>query len=124
MEIWKLGLDRPRVLLRLEGAAVFLLALILYRELAFGWLWFVLCFFLPDLSLLGYRVGPRFGAVAYNALHNYVLPALLWGTGFVAENRSALALGLIWAAHIGADRALGFGLKYHEGRRATHLQRL
>lgn len=124
METWNLGLDRPGVLLRLEGTAVFLLALILYRELALGWVWFLLFFFLPDLSLLGYRLGSRFGAVAYNALHNYVLPALLWVAGFVAENRSALALGLIWAAHIGADRALGWGLKYREGRQPTHLQRV
>jgi hypothetical protein len=111
-------------LLRLEGAAVFLLALLLYRELAFGWLWFVLLFFFPDLSLLGYFAGARLGAVLYNSVHTYVLPAGLWASGFVLESRLAMALGLIWAAHIGADRALGFGLKYAEGRRPTHLQRV
>ncbi len=124
MGAWKLELQRPGLLLRVEGIAAFLLAILLYRELAFGWWWFVLLFFLPDLSLLGYFAGARLGAVLYNALHTYVLPAALWGTGFVLESRGAMAVALVWAAHIGADRALGFGLKYAEGPRPTHLQRV
>jgi hypothetical protein len=33
-------------------------------------------------------------------------------------------LGLIWLAHVGADRLLGYGLKYPTGFRDTHLQRV
>jgi hypothetical protein len=111
-------------LLRLEGAAALVLALLLYRELAFGWLWFVLLFFLPDLSLLARFAGPRIGAVVYNSVHTYILPAGLWAAGFVWESRVAMAVGLIWAAHIGLDRVFGFGLKYSEGLHRTHLQRV
>ncbi|GBD31668.1 MAG: hypothetical protein KatS3mg081_1409 [Gemmatimonadales bacterium] len=124
MGTWNLGLRGPGLLLRLEGLAAFLLALLLYRELAFGWLWFALLFFFPDLSLVAYLAGARLGAVFYNSVHTYVLPAALWAAGFVLEIRVGMALGLIWAAHIGLDRALGFGLKYASGPRPTHLQRV
>jgi hypothetical protein len=33
-------------------------------------------------------------------------------------------VALIWLAHIGLDRALGYGLKYGSGFRDTHLGRL
>ena len=35
-----------------------------------------------------------------------------------------LAVALVWCAHIGFDRALGYGLKYAAGFRETHLGRL
>ena len=31
---------------------------------------------------------------------------------------------IVWAAHIGADRMLGFGLKYPTAFKDTHLQRV
>jgi hypothetical protein len=33
-------------------------------------------------------------------------------------------IALIWANHIGIDRMLGYGLKYAEGFRFTHLGRI
>lgn len=100
------------------------LALLVYRELGASWLLFVLLFFLPDLSLLAYFAGARWGALLYNTVHTYTLPAVVWAAGFIGESRLMMAAGLIWAAHIGIDRLFGFGLKYPEGRRPTHLQRL
>jgi hypothetical protein len=35
-----------------------------------------------------------------------------------------LGVGLIWCAHIGFDRALGYGLKSPEGFRFTHLGKI
>ncbi|MGQ7476239.1 DUF4260 family protein [Streptococcus suis] len=32
-----------------------------------------------------------------------------------------MASGLIWLAHIGWDRAFGYGLKYESGFKHTHL---
>ncbi len=34
------------------------------------------------------------------------------------------AVGALWALHIGADRALGFGLKLPSGFADTHLGRI
>ncbi|KKB35215.1 hypothetical protein QY97_01956 [Bacillus thermotolerans] len=35
-----------------------------------------------------------------------------------------LAVGLIWSAHIGMDRAIGYGLKYSTHFKDTHLNRV
>jgi hypothetical protein len=35
-----------------------------------------------------------------------------------------LAVALIWIAHIGFDRLLGYGLKYISDFKHTHLQRV
>ena len=44
--------------------------------------------------------------------------------GFVSGLPAAMAGALIWIAHIGFDRALGYGLKYATGFRDTHLGRI
>jgi hypothetical protein len=114
---------RPAVLLRVEGAGVFLLALLVYRELGISWILFAALFLAPDLSILAYLGGSRVGAVIYNAVHTYAGPLALYASGFAAARLPLMALALVWAAHIGIDRMLGFGLKYASGFRDTHLSR-
>jgi hypothetical protein len=114
-------LSRPAVLLRLEGAAVLALAVLLYRELGASWLMFVLLFLLPDLSIAAYLGGPKVGAAVYNAVHTYVLPAGIYAFGFVTARPVAMLVAVVWAAHIAGDRLLGFGLKFRTGFRDTHL---
>jgi hypothetical protein len=82
----------------------------------------------PDLSFAFYLFGPRAGAVAYNAAHSTVgafALALTSQSGLsIAGFGSASVLfpiALIWFAHIGFDRALGYGLKYASGFWDTHL---
>lgn len=108
-----------RWLLRLEGLAAFALALLLYSHADNSWLLFAALILAPDLSMIGFLAGPRIGARAYNALHSYIGPLLLAG-GLMLLDRS-LALPLIWTAHIGFDRTLGYGLKYPDGFATTHL---
>ena len=114
----------PRTLLRLEGLAVLGGALIAYDQSGAGWGAFALLFMLPDLSMLGYLRGARTGALLYNAAHSYLGPAVLTAFGALAPQPVALTGGLIWLAHIGFDRMLGYGLKYPEGFGATHLGRI
>ncbi len=114
----------PRVLLRLEGAALAAGALILYRFAGESWLLFGLLVLTPDLSMLGYLAGPRIGAMAYNAAHTTVGPIALALIGLFVPSSPAIAIALIWLVHIGADRALGYGLKYADGFAATHLGRI
>jgi hypothetical protein len=118
-------LDRlPRRLLHLEGLAVLVAALTLYFDAGYGWLALVLLFLAPDLSMLGYLGGPRVGALAYDVVHTYALPVALALVGVLGEVGLATQLGLIWLAHIGLDRLLGYGLKYPTGFKDTHLQRV
>lgn len=113
----------PR-LLRAEGLAVFAAAVIVYFDSGYGWLLLVVLALAPDLSLVGYLAGPRIGAVAYDAAHTYVLPLALAAAGILAGPDLAVQLALIWVAHIGADRLLGYGLKYPTDFKDTHLQRV
>ena len=78
----------------------------------------------PDLSFAAYLIGPRIGAIAYNAAHTYLAPVALMTLGFAGEGPLVLSIAMIWLAHIGIDRALGYGLKYPAGFGFTHLGRI
>ena len=111
----------PKPLLQFEGAAVLILSLLTYRWNRGGWLEFVLLFLVPDVSMIGYVANARVGSVIYNAVHTYVGPLALGCYAVWSDQRQALLLSLIWAAHIGLDRMLGFGLKYPTRFKDTHL---
>ena len=110
-----------KFILRIEGLCVLAFSLFAYAQFGIGWGMFALLFLAPDLSFLGYLAGPKAGAALYNAAHSYIGALLLLGAGIAFDAPTALALGIIWAAHIGFDRALGYGLKYSAGFRFTHL---
>jgi hypothetical protein len=99
----------PLLLLRAEGLAVALLCVAAALILV------------PDLSICVYLAGPRAGATAYNAVHTYLGPVALLSAAVVLAMPAGIWIALIWAAHIGIDRALGFGLKYPDAFSSTHL---
>ncbi len=114
------------VVLRLEGLALGLLCVWLYHAFHQPWWIFAVLVLVPDLSMLGYLGGPRIGAAIYNAAHSWVTAAALFFVvwyGF-GDSTFALSLPFILGAHIGIDRALGFGLKHASGFKDTHLGRL
>jgi hypothetical protein len=114
----------PSVLLRLEGIAVLVAALVLYFHLDYGWVLLVVLFLAPDLSFVAFALGPRVGAAAYDVLHTEIFPVALGTVGVVADSETAAKVALIWLAHIGMDRLLGYGLKYPSAFKDTHLQRV
>ena len=113
----------PPALLRIEGAILLLLSILLYNLIGGRWLLFVLLFLAPDLSMLGYLSGPRTGAITYNLFHTYVLPSLFAALGLLVGSLLLVSLALVWFAHIGFDRMVGYGLKYPTGFFDTHLHR-
>lgn len=113
----------PTPLLRGEGAAVAAVAIAaLYVEGAPLWLVVVLAL-APDLGMVGYLRTPRVGAWTYNSLHWYPLPLALGAGGVVWSVEFAVWSALVWIAHIGVDRAVGYGLKHEDGFASTHLSR-
>ncbi len=116
---------------RIEGALVFVSALALARYLNLlpflgpWWVW-LLVFLAPDLGMLGYLAGPRAGATVYNALHLYGCGMAVMGISALVETESSVpfACGLLWVAHVGFDRMLGYGLKEPTGFADTHLGRI
>lgn len=105
---------------RLEGGAIAALAGTLFVLSGFAWWWLLAVFLLFDVSAIGYAVNIKAGAVGYNAVHNYVAPALvaaiygillvagvtIWPLAFVAG---------CWFFHVGVDRALGYGPRPDDG---------
>lgn len=109
---------------RLEGLALLGAAVAAYRQTNGDWLVFALAFFAPDLSFAGYLAGPRVGAAVYNLAHGLTGPLILGAAAVLGGPLWAAPTALIWLAHIGFDRALGYGLKDPSGFSLTHLGRI
>ena len=114
----------PGVLLRMEGLILLVLSVLLYWQNGGSWVLFALLLLVPDLSALGYLAGGRVGAAVYDVFHTYILPAALAAYGLLGESSVAVSVALIWFAHIGMDRMLGYGLKYSSGFKDSHLGRV
>ncbi len=119
-----MGVRPPRLLLHGEGVAVAAAAIALYFHEGYPWWLFVALILAPDLSMAGFIAGPAVGTATYNVAHTYVLPVALATIGVLVGAEIATQIGLIWLAHIGIDRAIGYGLKYPSGFKDTHLQRV
>jgi hypothetical protein len=113
---------QPRVWLRVEGVVVLAVAATVYALSDASWIVFAVLFLAPDLSFLGYVAGPKLGSVLYNAVHSYAAP--LSAVLVLLLLNEPVHVPLIWIAHIGFDRAVGYGLKYASSFQDTHLGRI
>jgi Domain of unknown function (DUF4260) len=115
----------PAAFLRLESLAVVVAAVALYFDGDYA-AWVFFAFLLaPDLSFAAYLAGPRVGAVVYNLAHTYAFPVALAAACLLTGDAGVpVQIALIWGAHIGLDRVLGFGLKYPTAFKDTHLGRI
>ena len=110
--------------LRLEGVAAFVAGLAIYGWLGGPWLIVLPLLLVPDASAIGYLRGPRLGAFTYNVVHNWALGLALLGIGLAIDNAPIAIAGAVLIAHVGMDRALGYGLKLPTSFRDTHLGRI
>jgi Domain of unknown function (DUF4260) len=114
--------------LQAEGLALLVGAMVAYHWLGNSWWMFAVLFLAPDLSFLAYLLGPRVGAIVYNTTHStigpFFLAGLSWWLGPQILTSIAASVSAIWFAHIGMDRAIGYGLKYASGFKDTHLGKL
>jgi len=110
--------------LRIEGLAIFILSIYGYSYQEFSWLTFFIFFLVPDISFLGYLVNSKVGAISYNFAHSLIGAAICFGLSIFYMNDMLSTISTIWFAHIGFDRALGYGLKYTKGFGYTHLGRI
>ncbi len=126
----------PKVLLRLEGLVVVVTACTIYAYLSFSWIAFALFILAPDLSMLGFLVSKKVGTITYNVFHTYSIPLLIFLMLFCLGQSNdesdaspgwspfLVELAIIWLAHIGFDRMLGYGIKYGTAFKDTHLQQV
>jgi hypothetical protein len=117
-------IGRLALLLRVEWLAVFVAGVVIYLEFGGNALLLLPLLLAPDLSMVGYLASPRVGALTYNAVHNLVVALALLAVGWFAPVAPLALAGAILLAHVGMDRALGYGLKLPTDFRDTHLGRI
>lgn len=110
--------------LRLEGLAAFVAGLAIFGTAGGPWLLALPLLLVPDLSMIGYLHGPRLGAITYNLVHNWALGLAVLGAGVWAGADALTLAGAILVAHVGMDRAMGYGLKLPTSFHDTHLGRI
>ena len=118
------NLSFPRILLHAEGAVVFLAAMSLFHYMKGSWLVFIIAFIAVDVFMAGYLVSPKVGSITYNAGHVYIAPLIIAAWRLYSVHSLLLQASTAWIAHIGIDRAFGYGLKYPEKFKDGHLKRV
>ncbi len=112
----------PTLWLRAEGLALLVASVWYFYGIGGNWLLFAALLLAVDISMIGYVKSTRLGAITYNVGHSLVLPIILlifWHDGGLVTQ-----LAIIWIAHIGMDRLFGYGLKYGDDFKHTHLGRI
>ena len=95
-----------------------------WSALGAEWPWFVVLLLAPDISMVGYLIGPHAGAIAYNIVHNWATAGVVLGIGLALSVPGLVLVGVLLVAHVGMDRAFGYGLKYPTAFQDTHLGRI
>lgn len=113
-----------RAWLRLEGLAALVAGVVIYTRLGADLLWLVPALLAVDISAIGYLRGPRVGALTYNLFHNWAMGLVVLGAGLAAGIPLVALTGAVLVAHVGMDRAAGYGLKLTTSFQDTHLGRI
>jgi hypothetical protein len=108
-------------LLRLEEAAMVVLGIYLFDKLHISWGWFFGLLLAPDIAMLGYLVSTRAGAFLYNLFHHKAVAIILYLTGVYVDNEILQLAGIMMFVHSSMDRVFGYGLKYNDSFKHTHI---
>jgi hypothetical protein len=114
-----------KFLLILEEFTLFIGSVILFGlATEYSWWMYALLFFLPDVSFAGYLINTKFGSWIYNLLHHKGIMIGLILIGYFAETHILLAVGIVFLGHAAFDRVFGYGLKFSDDFKHTHLGRI
>ena len=108
-------------ILKLEELLQFALGIYLFSTLSYAWWWFLVLILLPDIGMLGYLVNTKTGALTYNVFHHKALAILIFLVGIYFEIEVMQLIGIILFSHAALDRVFGYGLKYADNFKNTHL---
>ena len=111
-------------ILKEEEAFLFFLSIYMFSLLPYAWWVFPALILLPDISMLGYLISNRVGAATYNVFHHKAVGLILYFTGIYFANPLLQLLGLIIFGHASLDRVFGYGLKFPDHFKHTHLGEL
>lgn len=110
--------------IKLEEVAMFLISILLFAQFDYAW-WVYMVFILaPDIGMIGYAVNTRIGAITYNLFHHKGIAIAVGSLGFYLSNSELQLAGIILFGHASMDRIFGYGLKYPDSFKHTHLGNL
>lgn len=116
--------QKMKDLIKLEELAQFILGIVLFSQLHFAWWWFLVLILTPDVSMIGYAVNPRIGAMLYNIFHHKALGIAFMVFGILYLGEIYTLIGIILFSHSAMDRIFGYGLKYPDSFQNTHLGKI
>lgn len=108
-------------LIKLEELGQLFLAVFLFSQLDYRWWIFPACLLLPDLSMLGYLVNTTVGSWCYNFFHHKMVAVICLMAGYWLAIPLLTLTGLILFGHAAMDRIFGYGLKFQDDFKHTHL---
>ena len=108
-------------LIKMEELAMLALSIYALYLLNAPWWSFLLLAFGPDISMLAYAAGNKFGGIVYNLFHHKAIGLVLLAAGLSFAEANLQMAGIILFGHSAMDRALGYGLKHLKGFKYTHL---
>jgi len=107
--------------IKLEELAMFGLSIYLFSLTSYEWWWYLVWILVPDLSMIGYIINTKVGAIAYNIAHHKLLAIGILIIGWYITNPELELAGIILFGHSSMDRLFGYGLKYSDDFKHTHL---
>ncbi len=110
-----------KTLLKTEELLMFGLGIYLFSLLSMNWWWFIGCILLPDIGMLGYLINTKIGALTYNICHHRGIAIVCYLLGIYLQNEALQFIGIILFAHAAMDRIFGYGLKFSDSFKNTHL---
>ena len=113
-----------RTWLRLEGLAAFGAGLVLFGLNGGAWLLLVPLLLLPDLAPEQVAGGGQVGTFTYNLIHTWAPGFIVLALGLWLGSAEVQLAAAILIAHVGMDRAVGYGLKLPTSFQDTHLGRM
>lgn len=113
-----------QTLLKIEMVGLLGLSVFLFSQTDFVWWWYLVLFFVPDIGMVGYLVNTKIGAFTYNLMHHLAVSALLLIAGTLLALPFVYLAGVIMLGHSAFDRVVGYGLKYSDNFKHTHLGEL
>lgn len=111
-------------LLKLEELIQFLFGVFLFSQTSYSWWVFPALILLPDIGMLGYLINSKTGAFLYNLFHLKSVALIILMLGLYNNNEILKLIGIIMFSHAAMDRIFGYGLKYPDSFKNTHLGKI
>ncbi len=107
--------------LKLEELAIFGFSIFLFNQTEYAWWVFLVFILTPDIGMIGYLINSKIGAVTYNLFHHKGIALCILILGYYYSIEWIVLTGIILFGHAALDRMFGYGLKYEDSFKHTHL---